>query len=363
MELNKIEEVSKGVENGAGAEGSAPPDPQAERRLWIASRLEKLRNSHVTTTRDEDFDAQLRRLFKVGPDGQYTHHPIRFTAGTETRAIVVIDGAGSGKTTTILRSLRAFTPLAENPETGGERWLHLKVESPATLRSLGASILEKLGITRVSERIKVYEIWAMVRHRLMVQGVTLVYLDEAHDLCQTERVSEMESILKMLKSLMQGDHPVVLVLSGTEKLSGLTQLSDRQAPRRFNILPPMPLQFGYDTERVGALATAYAGHCGLTAHLSEDTISRLIRGSRQRFGTCLDNIINAIEVALNHDAKTLDRGHFEIAWGQLEGCPPSENVFAVADWKGLIFPEEREEEQASSGHGRASAPRSKKKKG
>lgn len=198
------------------------------------------------TKRDADFDLQLRRLFQVAPDGSYTHAPIRFTGGTETRAIVVIDGAGSGKTTTILRGLRGFAPLACNPETDAPRWLHVKVESPATLRSLGVSILKKTGFAHVAERAKVYEIWELVRHRLMIGGISLVYLDEAHDLCRTERTAEMESILQMLKSLMQGDHPVVLVLSGTEKLSALTQITDRQAPRRFNILPPMPLEFGVD---------------------------------------------------------------------------------------------------------------------
>lgn len=282
-------------------------------RLYqIGQLLEDLRETHVLTQRDQEFEVQLRRLFKVAPDGSYTHHPIRFTRGTETRAIVAIDAAGSGKTTTILKGLQELEALANNPETGTPRWIAAKVESPSTLRSIACSILKKTGFVTVSERTKVYDLWALVRHRLMVQGISLLWLDEAHDLFRSGS-KEIESTLEMLKSLMQGDHPVILVLSGTEKLAELTQIVDRQGPRRFNNIMPMPLQIGVDNDRIRNLVATFAAHCDLKPRLQSDTISRLIRGSRHRFGTCIDLIINAIEIALHESADSLCVEHFEVA--------------------------------------------------
>lgn len=333
---------------------------EPQNRLYqIGQLLDDLRDTHVETQRDKEFDWQLRRLFKVAADGSYTHHPVRFTRGTETRAIVAIDAAGSGKTTSILKGLQEFEALANNPETGQPRWVAAKVESPSTLRSIACSILRKTGFVTLSERTKVYDLWALVRHRLMVQGISLLWLDEAHDLFRSES-KEVESTLEMLKSLMQGDHPVVLVLSGTEKLAELTQIVDRQGPRRFNNIMPMPLQIGVDNDRIADLVGAYATHCGLKVRLKSDTISRLIRGSRNRFGTCIDLIINAIEIALHQSADSLAVEHFEIAWGQLDGCELSQNVFAVNDWTTLEFPEEQADQNNGAPGQRPRAGRKRK---
>ena len=76
----------------------------------------------------------------------------------------------------------------------------MKVESPATLRSLGTGILQKLGVDRIAERAKVYDIWEVVRHRIQWIGITLVWIDEAHDMFRAAASSETDNMFKMLKS-------------------------------------------------------------------------------------------------------------------------------------------------------------------
>jgi hypothetical protein len=147
----------------------------------VSTTMKSLRSQHVVTERDCHFEAQLLRQFEV-KDGQMTHEPVRYTGGTETNGIAFIEGSGGGKTTAILEVLRNFEPLTLNPDTDEPRYLHMKVESPATLRSLGVAILDKLGAEGVGERTKVYEVWNMVRHCLARRGITLVWLDEAHAL-------------------------------------------------------------------------------------------------------------------------------------------------------------------------------------
>lgn len=307
----------------------------------VSTTMKLLRSQHIVTERDRSFEAQLLRQFEV-EDGQMTHQPVRYTGGTETNGIAFIEGSGGGKTTAILEVLRNFKPLALNPETGEPRYLHLKVESPATLRSLGVAVLGKLDAVGVSERTKVYDIWNMVRFRLARRGVTLLWLDEAHDLFRSATSTETNNMFKMLKGLMQGDHPVVLVLSGTERLSSITGL-DPQVSRRFTKIRPKPLAFGVDNSRIKALVQGYAGKAGLDVGLSDDLVNRLIYGSRYRFGRCVVCILEAIECALMDDANALAVQHFEDAWAQREGCDVDENVFSAVEWKAIKLADEGEE--------------------
>lgn len=307
----------------------------------VSTTMKSLRSQHVVTERDRNFEAQLLRQFNV-EDGRMTHEPVRYTAGTETNGIAFIEGSGGGKTTAIIEVLRNFEPLALNPETDEPRYLHMKVESPATLRSLGVAILGKLGAEGVAERTKVYDVWNMVRFGLARRGITLLWLDEAHDLFRSATSTETDNMFKMLKGLMQGDHPVVLVLSGTERLSAITGL-DPQVSRRFTKIRPKPLTFGVDNTRIKALVQGYAGKAGLGVALDDDVINRLIYGSRYRFGRCVVCILEAIECALMDDAAVLEVKHFEDAWAQREGCGVDDNVFSAMEWMAIDLDDEGEE--------------------
>lgn len=311
----------------------------------ICALMDSLRKAHVVTERDQKFEAQLWRKFERNDEGELTHLPVRRTAGTETSGIAFIEGSGGGKTTAIIEVLRHFEPLILNPETGAPRYLHINVEAPVTLRSLGVAILKKLGVDKVSERAKVYEIWDMVRYRLKLMGITLVWLDEAHDMFKSATGAETDNMFKMLKGLMQGEHPVVLVLSGTERLSAITGL-DPQVNRRFTKIRPAPLAFGVDNTRLKSLIAGYAQRTGFRVSLDDDTINRLIHGSRYRFGRSVVCILDAIECALFDGAEVLEIKHFEDAWANEEDCDISQNVFAAEDWMSIELPDEGEEVEA-----------------
>jgi hypothetical protein len=235
----------------------------------------------------------------------------------------------------------------------------MKVEAPATLRSLGVSILNKLDVHDVAERTKVYDIWNMVRFRLARRGISLLWIDEAHDLFGLNTSTETNNMFKMLKGLMQGDHPVVLVLSGTERLSSLTGL-DPQVNRRFTKIRPEPLAFGVDNNRIEGLVKGYAAKASLEAALEGEDINRLIYASRYRFGRCVVNILEAIETALMDGAEVLTVKHFQDAWSKREGCSVDQNVFSAVEWMSIELPDEGEEVERRSVSVRK--PNSKRKK-
>jgi hypothetical protein len=237
--------------------------------------------------------------------------------------------------------LGTCTTFAEDSETGAPRSIHLTVSSPATLRSLACQFLEKLGVDKVSDRAKVHELWMLVRHRLQVMGITLVVVDEAHDMFRAASASETDSMFRMLKSLMQGDHPVVLLLAGTERLMEITRL-DAQVNRRFSKLISPPLDTGADGGKVRQMIGLYAGKAHLSVSLPDDAAARLIHGARYRFGRCVEIVLAAVEEALRAGDDTLTKAHFEMAWGMAEGCPGNANVFAVADFMAIRLADDDE---------------------
>lgn len=289
----------------------------------------RLRSLHIPTERDRALAAQLDRLLQTDGDGRQTPIPVRFTADLETRGIAIIEAAGGGKTTAVRKVLSRTTAL--NPVGAPPLYLRAKVPSPATLKSLGLEILRLLDYEQVSGRATAWQIWDAVRHRLSLRGIVVLWIDEAHDLFLSQSAREIDDMLKMLKSLMQGDAAVILILSGTERLSDITSY-DPQVNRRFTRVVPKDLVIGADEARLSKLVNDYGREAGLAVDWSDGLSSRLIHGSRRRFGRAVETIINAIERALSDGDRTLTAAHGAEAWGMQEGCAWNDNVFVRKDW-------------------------------
>lgn len=302
----------------------------------IAETMDALRDLHIETPSYKRLQENLARLFRAGPDGHPTHTPVRVTAGTETRGVIMISGPGAGKTTDMRRAVSALVALAYNPDTGVARHIHLTVASPATLRSLACQFLVTLGVAGVSDRVKVHELWAMVRHRLKRLDISLVVVDEAHDMFRLTPGSESDAMFRMMKSLMQGDHPVVLLLGGTERLLDNTRM-DAQVNRRFSKVYAPPLEIGKDAGDIRKVIAFYAGKAGLQPALQDDLPLRLMHGARYRLGRCIEIILAAIEEALLQGNTTLTREDFAIAFSMIEGCHGEANVFVVDNFTHVAF--------------------------
>ncbi|MER2510361.1 MAG: ATP-binding protein [Amaricoccus sp.] len=221
----------------------------------IAAAIAGLRSLHIPTERDAALNEQLARLLQADASGGQLPMPVRFTCDLETRGITVIEAAGGGKTTAVRKVLSRSAAL--NPPGGAPRFLAVKVPSPATLKSLGLEILSKTRFDEISDRAKVWQIWHAVRHRLSHLGIVVLWIDEAQDLFLCRSAREIDDMLKMLKSLMQGDTAVILILSGTERLSEITSY-DPQVNRRFTKVVPRDLAIGADEARLSKLVREYA---------------------------------------------------------------------------------------------------------
>ena len=296
--------------------------------------MQNLRSIRLDTERDSDFERLLHRKFQRDEGGQLSYLPVLSTENTETTGIAFIEGAGAGKTTAILRGLSRFKPLLHNSETNQPRYISVQVSSPATLKSLGIAILRKLEVPQVSPRATSHEIWTLIKHRMRVLGVYLIWIDEAHDLFNNGTNTEAHDMFKMLKSLMQGEHPVVVIISGTERLIDLTRL-DPQIDRRFAKLKPAPLEVGVDTDDMEQVINSYASQANLKIGLPDDFMVRLFHASNYMLGRSIVCILDAIECALETGDSVLKIKHFIEAWGFQKGCSLEQNVFFAKDWQSL----------------------------
>ena len=288
--------------------------------------MENLRGRHVGAPRDAEFAMQLDRLLKRDGDGNLTAEAVRFTATGETRGILVIDAPGGGKSTVVAHALRSHPALREG-QHGHPAWLGVSVPSPATLKSLGFEILRQSGYPHVSGYRETWSVWDQIRSRLKMLGVSVLWIDEAHDLfCKDSAM-----ILRALKALMQGPEAVIVILSGTERLREVIR-SDPQVDRRFSVMNLRPVGVATDGDDFSDLVAAYCARAGLRVELSGDLVARRFHGSRYRFGRSIETLLNAIEAALDGGADWLANDHFAQVWAMQEGSGPGGNVFLSDDW-------------------------------
>ncbi|WP_353474261.1 TniB family NTP-binding protein [Salipiger sp. H15] len=291
-----------------------------------------LRGMYIKTARDDLLRTQLDRLLQCNSDGQPIPRPVIFTkTGNDegdTRGVVLVEGAGGGKTSLIHHVLSTY-PALQSDDSECRRWLGVRVPSPATIKALGLEILRASGYPEVSSSRKEWDIWKLVRHRLQELGTAVLWIDEAHDLFRAGK--QVEDILKMLKSVMQGPGAVIMILSGIDSLWNIASYDDQVKRRYAKVSLPAVSAASHEGQLV-RLMGKYCEKAGLLPPPSSDLISRLVFASRGRFGRCIENIIAAIEAALLRGDSQLAVEHFAEVWAMHEGAAPGKNVFLSSRW-------------------------------
>jgi hypothetical protein len=299
-------------------------------KFAVQDAVKSLRDIYVESERDTVFREQLDRLIEFSPVPDEAGRPAVFTRTGETRGIILIDGAGGGKTSLIDKALRKH-PALKIGSSASLPWIGVSVPSPATLKSLGCAILSQSGYPEVSDRKPVWDIWNLVRNRLKALGTVVLWIDEAHDLFHSDARHEVNKMLRMLKSLMQGDGAVIVVLSGIETLWDIASFDD-QVRRRYAKLELPQVTLASHGDNLRSIIEGYCDRVGMRSQVTEDLLLRLIYASRGRFGRCIEYTVHAIEVALSRGHQALTRDHFAEAWAMQEGCAPGKNVFLALKW-------------------------------
>jgi len=290
--------------------------------------LPRLRNLYVKNPRDAAFAEHLNRLLKRSPSGDLLPEAARFTNTGETRGIMVIDGPSGGKSTMLQRGLSRH-PVFAGCADGAHSYIGATVPSPATLKSMSDHLLTLTGYLSTSARREVWSKWEMLKQRFLMLNTVALWINEAHDLFCADK----DLILRAVKSLMQGESAVIVILSGTEKLAEIVR-SDPQVQRRFStlILPPVDAEAEADRDDILDIIAAHCEIAGLDEPTEADLVDRLVHAARRRFRLCIEYSVMAIEQALQQGADHLDMHHFAAAWSLLEGNEIARNVLLADEW-------------------------------
>ncbi|TFL19782.1 TniB family NTP-binding protein [Jannaschia formosa] len=291
----------------------------------VNRKLSRLRKRHVQAPWEQQFSYHLDRLLEHDGEGNALPRPILDATG-ETRGILAVAGPGGGKTWTVHRTLSRHPALRMQGD-GSRPYIASTVPSGATYKSMAQQLLVDSGYEMETTRRAGWESWEAFRHRVRTLGTAVLWIDEAHDLFRREN----ENILPALKSLMQGDGAVVLILTGTEALDQVIR-SDPQVKRRLSTVRIPDVSVEHDRENFESLIEEYCDLVELEAAIESDLVDRLAHGARHQFGRVITTIVEAIEQALVSGDAVLTTQHFAEAYDLKEGCEPDRNVSLLPDW-------------------------------
>lgn len=251
---------------------------------------------------------------------------------SEARGIALVGLSGAGKTTAIDRLILS---LNQKPDADTIPVISLRIPSPATLKYVGQTLLKALKYDLKTER-QAWYIWDKVRYHLKARRVLFLHLDEAQDLYAKGTQRDMQSVVNMLKSLMQDrEWPVGIILSGTEDLREILNFDPQLGRRLF------PIEFAsinevIELDEVLMLVEAYCKAANIACFDPPPDMqfgARLIHAAAGQFGLVIEIIIGAIEAALIAGETQVDRDAFLRAYRRRTSCVNGVNPFLASDFK------------------------------
>lgn len=294
------------------------------------AKLDTLRAKHVRTPTGAALRERLDRLLKCDAAGQLLPETVALNSTNEINGIAIGAPTGSGKTT-LVRHILEKHPALQPKDERLMPVVSVRVPSPATLKSLGLTILGATGYPAISERRERWSICQIVPKRFQVLGTVILWIDEAHDLFESASSRELSDMLKTLKSLMQDEGKVILILTGTETLwQALSH--NPELTRRFSRINLPAISHAAQGRQIEKLVRSYCAAVELAAPTQDDLVSRLIHASRGRFGLCIESLLTGIEIALLEGARALDIDHFAQAFAMKEGCGIEQNIYLARHW-------------------------------
>ena len=297
----------------------------------IAGRLTWLRDRYMKNSRDFALDDVLSEILQSAPDGTLTALPQRIGLIRETRGLLLTGATGDGKTALIRRCLQLHPAIGLTDGKGPGRALYVRVPAEATLKGVATDILVKTGYHTVASKLRTTEVWDMAIHRLALQGITILWIDEAHHMLEIQK--EVTSVLRRLKTLMQGDNSLVLIVSGIHKLEEKIQ-SDPETSERF-----MRMRLGpYRTARERTELWTYIERCcsllGLSPPGDQHLVERLELATSGSLGRSLELTYAAIRRALHGGTGRLTLEHYQRSFDLKRGFR-DDGPFDPEDWPAL----------------------------
>jgi hypothetical protein len=299
----------------------------------VVAVMERVKGRYLKT----DWDADLLRLFTGLLRTVVTLHVIKgdpvADRRRETRALIVVGEAGTGKTESLNRLFLTHPSLSGYGRLGsGCPLVTVTVPAPCTLKTLGMNILREIGYP-IARDMKEHLVWARVHDHLPHAGVLLLHLDEMHNLTDGANIGQLNNIRKALKGLMVShEWPIGLIISGLPDL--ITEMQEIDEIRRRGRFVRLPLlNLPNDLEMVESVIGGLGKVAGLeiASDLAEAVAPRLAHAALYRFGIMIELLHEAMEVGL-YLGESLSMEHFATAYTDRTGSGALMNPFVAPNW-------------------------------
>lgn len=301
----------------------------------LPARLTWLDDRYLRNARDSAFEEGLREIMKVDAGGNIVPQPVRDPLTGETKGFAVIGNSGDGKSAMIRRNLARLHGFRERNGENDGNYLRVIVPPEATIKSLATDLLAKMGYTKVASSAKAHELWKMVRHRLILCGISLLWIDEAHHLLRAGAGRDLVGALQALKNLMQEESGVAVIASGIPKLrEGL--LTDPETTRRFEWQWLRPVRSnGDDAANILRFVAACCKQVGLLPPADPNFAERLIFAAHEGLGLSLDLAKKSMRRALIAGDRQLTLDHARRTWELQHPEHDGLGPFAAIAWPDL----------------------------
>lgn len=273
--------------------GAPTPTDSLEANLrWLSERY--LRNSG-----DGEFLSMLGEILLPGSDRNPRPSAIRDPLADETGGLAVVAPSAEGKTSLIRRNLRSLPEFRQQTAATEGNYLGVVMQPEGTIKSLAIKLLADTGYGSVAQNAKSHELWAILRHRIKMRNIQLIWIDETHHLLRSGSGRDVTQARQMLKNLMQGDGAVALLLSGVPELD-LQLRGDDETSRRILRLH-LDRRFGRhpdDLARLGVFLDTCCRQLGLEPPSDPTFLERVIFAGGGSIGSTMKLLKDSLRRAL-----------------------------------------------------------------
>lgn len=300
--------------------------------------MEKVRHAYLRTERDTLLQRHFERLIEdltERRNPEAPEDPKERADRLEGNIVVLLGLSGAGKTTAVRRLLSRH-PLSAGYGTKGVRCpvLTVRAPSPCSVGELGREVSRATGHTIRRARATSPEIWATVRDRIRSLGILVLHIDEFQDAHVTLAIDEQVKLRHLLRSLLvHEEYPIGLIVSGQPELKEFLD-PDRSSVRRGRWQMFECLSLPKDREPVMNAVRALAKLADMK--VDEPTLGhllpRLVHAGCNLLGITIEEVHDAIRMALEQGAGELAIGHFADAFAFRTGNFAPWNPYLAADY-------------------------------
>ncbi|RVK42993.1 ATP-binding protein [Sinorhizobium meliloti] len=305
-------------------------------QLATADRISEINSRYIGLSRDKVVaDALAAMVSSIA-----TVDTAAISKPDKRRIVAICGDSGAGKTRALIEHtsrIPAMQPYVDEDGIEVRPFLSYNAPSPCTPRLLAFAGLEALGYP-IKKTLQEHQAWALFQDMLKVHRIMFVMIDESQHAVDTADVLMTTKIGNAFKNLVQmPDWPVRLILAGVAPLPSFLarkQLYNRRTVIRFDKIKGNAVKETIPT----VLQQVVVAHAKLNLGdgLAGDFPKRLAHACDGDFGSIVQMVRGAVELAILDNSQVVDLKHFVRVYASYSGCMPGENMFKTDRWAEMV---------------------------